>query len=146
MQSVKESILEILFQEQALHQAYSDKIPLFPVFLRGKMQGWIGEEWKHVEAVKQVLEIEKWAPPVGRPADVPVAPKGETEIHAILDRLYQMEEQLFSDYQEALREIGGFEQEETKAERLRAVLVPHLEDHERRLATIRRLYSDFFYY
>lgn|GEM_PF-6409275 len=138
MNDMPQALLQALvIDERSLHQAYATYLPLLhPPILRERIQRWIGEGWKHIQALERALEqsgaVSHQAPP-----PVAAAPPSD-ETHDLLDFFYQQEEHLYYEYQEASKQV--------EAEPLRSLLLSHLEDQERHLAGIRNLYAEFLYY
>ncbi len=137
MSEMKAILQTLLAEERMLHQAYTTYLPaLHPALLREKIQGWVGEGWKHIEALEQAIE-KRGAAPDRTAAPAPAVPASQ-ETHALLDFFYQREERLYYRYQEAMK----------RAEEgwLRSLLFSHLHDHKRYLAGIQHLYAEFLYY
>lgn len=136
MREMNAILQELLTEERRLHRAYTAYLPLLPsAHLREKIEGWVGEGWKHIEGLEGALG--KRAAPVPSTALVPETPASD-ETHALLEFFFQREERLYYAYQEALKRA-----EEND---LRALLFSHLEDQKGHLAGIQHLYTEFLYY
>lgn len=126
----------LLAEERQLNSAYTAYLPtLHPPILREKVQRWVGEGWKHIEALEKELERRGAAP--GRSTPAPPLPASD-ETHDLLDFFFQKEERLYYSYQEALKR--------TEAEDLRSLLFRHLEEQKGHIAGIQNLYAEFLYY
>lgn len=132
------ALLQGLFiEERQLNSAYTAYLPLLhPPVLREKIRGWVGEGWKHIEALEK--EIEKRGAVAGRSAAPAPTHPASDETHDLLDFFFQREERLYYSYREALKR--------TEEEDLRALLFRHLEEQKGHLAGIQNLYAEFLYY
>lgn len=126
---------ELLEEEGKLHQDYSSYLPLLhPSTLRDKMQGWMGDGRRHIQ---ELQALEESGPTMDQAASYQSVPD-EIEAHALLDYFYRAEERLYYHYQDGLGQV--------KEEGLRSLVLSHLQDQERHLSTINRLYGDFLYF
>ncbi len=133
-----ESLLrDLLAEERKLHQAYMSYLPLLhPSTLHDKMQEWVGEGGRHIEALQSALEERGVA--IDQSASLPQATPEEIEAHLFLDYFYRAEERLYYHYQNGLKQA--------EEEGLRALVLSHLQDQEKHLSAIQHLYADFLYF
>lgn len=136
MHEMNAILQELLSEERHLHRAYTAYLPLLhSAVLRKKIEGRVGEGWKHIEGLERAIE-KRGAAPDQSTAPAAVPPSAET--HALLDFFYQAEERLYYLYQEASKRA--------EEEWLRSLLFSHSQDQKRHLAEIQRLYTEFLYY
>jgi len=127
----------LLAEERQLNAAYTAYLPLLkPAILRQKIHRWVGEGWKHIEALEKEIE-KRGAVPDRSTAPVAAVPASD-ETHDLLDFFFQQEERLYYSYREALKRAEEKE--------LRTLLFSCLEDQKGHLAGIQNLYADFLYY
>lgn len=127
----------LLIEERQLNSAYTAYLPLLrPPILREKICGWVGEGWKHIEALEK--EIEKRGAAPDRSALPPFSVLASDETHILLDFFFQKEERLYYSYREAMKRA--------EEEDLRSLFFRHLEDQRDHLAGIQNLYAEFLYY
>src|SRR5579884_2625260 len=100
--SKTESLLrDLLAEERKLHQAYMSYLPLlYTSTLHDKMQEWVGDGGRHIEALQ--LALEKRGGAVDQTAVLPQATPEEIEAHLFLDYFYRAEERLYYHYQNSL--------------------------------------------